>query len=320
MPDRRISRRTLFLLAAAGAVVLPAAASRAPAVEWNGHALGAQARMVFLGADRLEAEHAISDCLDEIERLERIFSLHREDSELVRLNGDGELLHPSLDLLRLLRQTQHLSRATGGLFDPTIQPLWRLLAGWYADDPEGAPPPPDRLAAAMSSIGMDRVQIGSGRVRLAQRARLTLNGIAQGYITDQVALRLRRRGWTNVLIDIGEVAALGGRADGRPFDIAVRGGPLRISLADAALATSSVNSLMLSARRRLSHLIHPGTAATPAHWQSVTVRNATAAVADGLSTALALASPDEIEAIVGRFPGTRAWATRADGATTVFSS
>ncbi len=320
MPDRRISRRALLLLAATGAVVLPAAERPAATVEWTGHALGADARMLFLGADRREAEREIRDCLDEIERLERIFSLHREDAEIVRLNRNGELLHPSLDLLRLLELSKDLSRRTGGLFDPTIQPLWRLLADWYAGEADRGPPPHARVAAATASIGMDRVELAGDRVRLAGGAGLTLNGIAQGYITDRVADRLRRRGWTSVLIDIGEVVALGSRTDGRPFDIGVRDGALRIALAGEALATSSASSLVISRRRRLGHLIDPRSAASPDHWRSVTVRSRTATMADGLSTALALAAPDEIGALVGRFPGTRVWATRPDGATTVFAS
>lgn len=320
MLEKRISRRRALCIIAGTAAMLVPVTPRAASVEWHGHALGADARMLFLGADQRDAGDAVQACTEEIERLERIFSLYRNDSELVRLNAQGFLLHPSLDLLNLLRQSKELSQATGSLFDPTVQPLWQQFADWYAGQPDRASLPSDRLAKALELVGMDRVAIGEDRICLAEGTRLTLNGIAQGYITSRVGGLLRRRGWSHVLVDLGEVAALGPRPDGGPFDIAIRDRVMRIPLDNTALATSAANGLMFSARHGHGHLINPRTAATSVHWQSVTVRNPDATIADGLSTALALASPAEINAILRCFPDTDVWAVRANGQVAVFSS
>jgi len=40
---------------------------------------------------------------------------------------------------------------------------------------------------------------------------LTLNGVAQGYISDKVAALLRRQGVTNNLVDRGKIVALAHR-------------------------------------------------------------------------------------------------------------
>ena len=51
---------------------------------------------------------------------------------------------------------------------------------------------------------------------------ITLNGIAQGYITDRVADLLRNEGFDQAMVDLGEWRALGSHPDGRPWRAATR--------------------------------------------------------------------------------------------------
>ena len=63
---------------------------------------------------------------------------------------------------------------------------------------------------------------------------ITLNGIAQGYITDRLAARLRDMGFEQVLIEAGEIYAL---SSDTPWRVGVAGSDRQ--LADRAVATSS---------------------------------------------------------------------------------
>ena len=72
-----------------------------------------------------------SRCAAEIERLERIFALYRTDSEIARLNRDGHIEFPSVDLLTVLSQCQVLSSLSHGAFDVSVQPLWTLYADTF---------------------------------------------------------------------------------------------------------------------------------------------------------------------------------------------
>ena len=57
-----------------------------------------------------------------------------------------------------------------------------------------------------SLVDYRALRIDEDRVSFARRGMAaTLNGIAQGYITDRVADRLRAEGMTSVLVDMGEV-------------------------------------------------------------------------------------------------------------------
>lgn len=314
-------RRALTIMAAASAIpFVGTRRTRRDSFEWTGTALGADARIVLFDTHRLSAKEAVGDCLAEIERLEQAFSLYRSDSEVALLNRAGVLRYPSLDLRRLLEVCRAVNSKSDGLFDPTVQRLWRFYAQWFGERMEREPPTEKELAHQLSAIGFEHLNIGAEAIELSGSVQVTLNGIAQGYITDRIAELLRDRGWCNVLIDLGEVRALGGRPDGAPFTVRVRESGLMLPLANMALATSSAGTLVLSAAQGLAHILHPRTGATPAHWASVTVQNASATVADALSTALFLAGRDELQQIVRGFPGTTVWAVQKGGSIQLFAA
>ena len=123
-------RRFLGIAAtAAGLALLPAGLRAAsvwdgvPVRTWRGVALGADACLQFAHSDPAEADRLIGVCLEEVARLERVFSLYRPESALARLNRDGALDAPPADLVRLLSESVDFGRRTDGAFDPTVQPL-----------------------------------------------------------------------------------------------------------------------------------------------------------------------------------------------------
>lgn len=285
--SRAVTRRR-FLTVAAAAVALPATGSaRLPVARWRGAALGAGASLTLAGVPPEEADPIFRDILGEVARLEAIFSLHRPDSALSRLNATGRLEAPPPDLLRLLSLCDALHVASGGVFDPTVQPLWRL---WAQAAAAGQRPASQRVRETLGLVGWNRVRFAPDAIRLeCTGMALTLNGVAQGYIADRVADRLRALGLRNVLVDMGEVVALGRRPGGGAWragvaapDGAILARPL---LRDRALATSSTHGSRIGA---WSHLVDPREGRTAPGRALVSVSAPTAALADGLSTALCL--------------------------------
>src|SRR5262249_50831593 len=103
-------------------------------VRWHGSALGAQVSMEIYHPDRAEAERLAKDCLLDVRRMEQQFSLYRPDSAICTLNRTGILVAPDPDIVRLLNESLFFSDLTGGAFDPTVQPLWRLYADHFASE------------------------------------------------------------------------------------------------------------------------------------------------------------------------------------------
>jgi thiamine biosynthesis lipoprotein len=131
---------------------------------------------------------------------------------------------------------------------------------------------------------------------------LTFNGIAQGYAADALAALLRAEGFGDVLIDAGEVQALGYREDGGSWRAAIAAPDGRIlrrlELSDRALATSSPTGTRIGAGQ--AHIMHPS-GRIPL-WETVSVSAGSAAVADALSTAFCLMTRDEIAVALAEFP------------------
>jgi FAD:protein FMN transferase len=313
-------RRALLITAATASMALLGRLVPEEGYEWTGTALGADARLLLFGAPAGEAEAAVRACCDEIARLEQIFSLYLASSEIVALNAVGRRQALSPELIALLRICRHLGELTGGLFEPAIQPLWQAYAEGFGRHGPDFEIEPDELRRLIARSRIAAVRIGDRHVEMPEGGALTLNGIAQGFITDRIADLLRRRGYRNVLLDIGEVRALGRRPEGGPFTIAVREGALHLPLADAAMATSAPEALVFSREKGISHILDPRTGLTPSFWRSVTVRHPSATIADGLSTALCLAPVEAFARILGAVPGCHVWAVGRDATVDTFSS
>lgn len=263
------------------------AAAPAFAYRWQGVALGARAQIVLYHP---EAEAIAAAARAEIARLEQVFSLYRPDSEIMRLNRNGRLKAPSFEMLECLTLARRIHEVTGGLFDPAVQPLWRLLAEASA---AGRTPEAGELAAARALTGFHRVGIDAGRITLAPGQALTLNGIAQGFIADKVTALLAARGVKDVLIDTGEIVAMGAGQGGAGWPVTLRGEDRARLWRDRALASSATFGTVMDEAGHLGHILSPaGTVQAPAE---ITISAASAAVADGLSTALCLVS-NETEA------------------------
>lgn len=279
-------------MVAAASAALASGRARAGGAEWRGVALGAAATITLRG-DESRAEAALARARLALEEAEALFSLHRPTSALSVLNRDGAVRAGPL-FTALLRISDQLHRATGGRFDPTVQPLWRALA-------EGGD-----LSAARRLIGWERVGIGA-RTRLGEGQALTLNGVAQGFATDLVSEALAAEGFHETLVNIGEFRA--GAGDWRVGVAEPDGVVLRAArLSGGAIATSSPGAMTVGGA---PHILSP-TGAAPV-WTTVSVEARTATVADGLSTALCHADAAEAARIARAIGGVRRLTLVRDG-------
>jgi len=304
MPDHRaaIGRRRFLTISAGAVAALAAGPARAlPLTTWQGVAMGARATIALAHP---EAPALIAAARAEIARLEAIFSLYRADSALSRLNRDGELRDPPFEMLEILGLAGAVHAATGGRFDPTVQPLWAAYAAHHA---RGEAPPAAVVAEALTRVGWAGVTIDEGRIGFARPGMaITLNGIAQGHVADRVAAFLRGRGLRDVLVDTGEIRALGQAPDGAGWPVTLAGdgsAAARIRLSDRALATSAPFGTVFDAEGRVGHILDPQTG-VPAgtRWRVVSVAAGSAALADALSTGFCLMERARIAEALGRFP------------------
>lgn len=289
-----LTRRRFIAISAA---LLPSAALAGAVTHVEtGIALGAQ---VTLRLRHPDAPRLAALAMAEIRRLEGVFSLYQPDSALVRLNRDGALPSPPFELLECLGLAGAVHAASGGLFDPTVQPLWAAEA---AATQRGAPLTAQERAAAAALTDWAQVSVAPAAITLRPGMALTLNGIAQGFIADRVAALLAEHGLGDALIDTGEMVAL----PGGNWPVRLPGGE-GLALRGLALATSAPLGMTFGGDGTTSHILDPRTARpVRAQWRSVTVEADSAALADALSTAGCLTGDrPALHALCSAFAGAR---------------
>lgn len=297
-------RRFIAISASAAGLALltphRAKASLEHAVTWRGRALGAPATLILHHENRAVAERLVARTVTEIARLEAIFSLYQEDSALSGLNRLGAIAIPPPELGELVETAREFWSMTHGAFDPTVQPLWMLYARHFSlpgADRNG--PEPGMVNATLELVGFEKVRSDRNRIAFARAGMaLTMNGIAQGYITDRIIELLRGGGITSTMVDMGEIRALGQRGDATPWTVEVgrtggRNGEI-IEIADKAIATSSPAGFQFDSAGRFNHLLDPRTGSTAHRWQEVSVMAPDATTADALATAFSLMHTDDI--------------------------
>ena len=90
---------------------------------------------------------------------------------------------------------------------------------------------------------------------------MTLNGIAQGFITDHISNILKNAGYQHVLIELGETRAIGPHPELRPWSIGIKDAqqPAKLhevaELDNQALATSGSYGSPFSKDGNFHHLI-----------------------------------------------------------------
>lgn len=288
-----LSRRRFITISAGMALSAAVMPAWAEPVTWRGTALGAEAKLVLTGLPEGAAARLIALARAEIERLENIFSLYRTDSAISELNRLGTLKAPAPELLALFSIVGLVHNATGGLFDPTVQPLWQAYAR------HNGMPGDAVIREAQRSVGWNNVEHDSSAIVFQKLdMRLTLNGIAQGFVTDRVTSLLRSEGLQNAVVNIGEISALGQGPDGDAWRVglATHGDGHAedfVRLSDQAVATSA--PLGTTFNGDVSHIINPATGRpVPSNWDRVSVIHKSAALADGFSTAAVMMSEAEM--------------------------
>ena len=259
-----------------------AGCGRYETVVWRGIALGADASIKLTGP-RTITERALAAAVDTLARMETLFSLYDPKSSLRALNRSGRLFMPP-EFARLVKEIDRVHRLTGGLFDPTVQVYFHA----------------DRLSQPedfSARVGWNEVQVVGNDIVFQQPGMaVTFNGIAQGFASDRVSEVLRSHGLEDVVVDAGEI-----RVGAMQASIGVSNASnvrlAELVLAEEAVATTSTDALYLPDGR--SHVIAPNGDREIAEWKTVCVVAPTATLADGLSTALALApNPDMAESLV----------------------
>jgi thiamine biosynthesis lipoprotein len=302
-----------MLGAAATAFVMASAPTPTP-ISLQRYVMGTMIDIVVYHPSRADGARAAERAMGEIERLDRVLSHFKADSDLSRLNRDGGRGFVTVDpsLYDIVEQSIAWSRRTGGTFDITIAPLLRTWKQAYAD---GRRPSDEEIAAAKRCVGSDRIALEAPdkiHFRSACLA-IDLGGIGKGYAVDRALELLKAEGVTSAMINaggssIGTIGTPPGQS-GWAVRIAAKvpgnNGPSRdtLLLRDMSMSTSQQNPLPFATTAgSFGEILDPRTGAPAEGRTAIAVITPSGTTAEALTKALLMMPADEAKALLASLP------------------
>lgn len=295
-------------------MLLPAIAS---AVEthrfYHENVLGTSFELVVRADSARAAAEFETSALHEIDRLDAILSRYRNDSELTQWQT-MKVHEVSRDLAEVLEIADRVRQQTNGAFDVRAEAIRRL---WV----EGDGNTDERRQALAATLRKSPYSVSNNRVQRNDELPVSLDGVAKGYVIDQVCSLSRKvPGIEGVLVNIGgdlratgDVSGLVGIENPRLPAIAADA-LTHVEVAGSAIATSGgYRRQVKTVDSSVSHLFDPRTCLPVTGVSSVSVIAPTAAEADALATALSAMSPNQAQALADQMEAVECFVVDAEG-------
>jgi len=231
----------------------------------------------------------------EMERIEKLLSPIRPESDLYRLNHGGAAgpVTVTEETGDLIKKSVDISAETGECFDITFAALEGL---WNYKDKNFTPPSPGAVAALLPLVGSENIIISpEGKAISFARPgmKIGLGAIAKGYAVQKGVETLKGKGVKSGIVDAGgDLQVFGKKFFGswvtglrHPRKDAIL---LTVDLEDMdAIATSGdYERFIIRNGNRYHHIIDPRTGYPAKTFSSVSVISKNAALSDAYATAI----------------------------------
>src|SRR5262245_19690805 len=164
--------------------------------------MGCVYSIVIYGRDTAPLREAVAAALDEVDRIDRLMSHYKNDSELSRVNREAAERAVKVDpeLFDFTAECLRYRRESDGEFDITVG---QLMKAWGFFRGEGRTPSEAELEEARNRVGYQHVILNQrdGTIFFDKMGvELDLGGIAKGYAVDRAVAVLKRHGVTSALV------------------------------------------------------------------------------------------------------------------------
>ncbi|GAB1365491.1 FAD:protein FMN transferase [Candidatus Cloacimonadaceae bacterium] len=243
-----------------------------------------------------------------IGRLEDKLNEYKDDSWLGRINTDSvnTVFAMDDDAYNILVIADSLYRLSEGSFDPSIKPVWDL---WGFNTESPTPPDSLEIKKELGKVGFGEISFDRKELRKPRGMQLTFGAIAKGYILDKARDYMQTMHLESGYINCrSSMTFFGNRIPQIVYIQHPRKTDDHIAsfkLQNLSVGTSGDYQQFYEIEGvRYHHIINPSTGYPVPDVHSVTVTCASAAWADGLSTALFLVPPEKGLEIIKRLPDT----------------
>ncbi len=275
-------------------IFIPGGCAVRPVIKQRAHLMGTEVDVTVHHKDIRAAEAAVEKAFAEALRLERLFSVFREQSDVFRINKMAgiEAVRVHEETFYLIEQSIFYSDISGGAFDITVGPLMDI---WGFKDKEFRVPPRDEVMSSLSLVGYEKIILSPAdmSVKLPVRGmKIDLGGIAKGFIVDRMAQIMEESGVSGALVNAGgDLYGFGPGYGAEGWRVGIRHPREKerivdvLSVMDAGVATSGdYERFFIWDGIRYSHIMDPVTGKPSTGVISATVIAGSCMEADVLST------------------------------------
>ena len=282
-------------------------------VERSRVSMGSEVRLTAYVSDEAGALRAFEKAFDEFDRLDRMLSVWKSGSDVLRVNAEAGRapVEVSAETLAVLRTAQQVSDWTAGKFDVTFGALSGL---WKFDhDQDNRIPDPAAVRARLPDIDYTAIELDSSKSTVYLKrhgVRIHLGGIGKGYAVDRAAAILRGDAVADFLIQAGGDLYASGTRGGRPWRAGIRdprgaGDEVfaALSIRDETFSTSGdYERYFMRDGQRYHHILDPDEGQPARGCRSVTIVARQAVLADALSTGVFVLGPQAGMALIEKLP------------------
>lgn len=243
----------------------------------------------------------------EMQRIDRLMSTYKPESELSQLNARAALapVQVSQELFDLIAAALEYARLSDGAFDITYASV-----GYLYDYRQHQRPDAAARAAALPGVNFRHVELDPVNRTIhytRSGTRIDLGGIAKGYVVDRAIEVLRASGVTRAMVNAGGDTRIMGDRFGKSWVVGIRDpndagrAALRVPLSDAAISTSGdYERYFDEGGVRYHHILDPRTGDSARSLRSATVIGSTATRTDVLSTTVFVMGAERGLAMINR--------------------
>jgi thiamine biosynthesis lipoprotein len=268
-------------------------------VKFQTKLMGNMFDFTVLDEDEKSGEEKIRLGVEEIKRIERLFTTYSDDSitnQVNRMAGIGPV-EVCDEFFQLVLRSQKISELTRGYFDISYG---SLDSNFWNFNKEMTKLPEHRLARkAVNLIDYRNIILDSDSKTVFLRKkgmRIGFGGIGKGYAADRAKQVMADAGVANGIVSAsGDLNAWGHQQNGMPWTIGIANPDLKhsyfstLNITDKSVATSgNYEKFVIINKQLYSHTINPRTGYPVKGIKSVTVITASAELADAMATPISI--------------------------------
>jgi len=257
--------------------------------------MGNRFEITVVGDDPLGVDKRIDDAVEEIKRIEKLFTTFDESSQTNLINRKAGIAPVKVDreMYDLIERSKKISTLTQGAFDITYGSIDKRL--WNFDKTMTSLPDAQTAKQLVRLINYRNVILDEKNctVFLKEKGmRIGFGGIGKGYAAEKAKSLLQQKGVRSGIINAaGDLTAWGHQPNGKPWTIGIADPNTTkqafsfLEITNTSIATSgNYEKFILIDGKKYSHTIDPKTGLPVRGIKSVTIICPNAEIADAMAT------------------------------------